>query len=246
MIYYLLQKEIENRLGKCNILIIGKSGAGKSTLINVLFGDEFAKTDKLHPCTNELKKYCHPDIPISIYDSRGLEIPTGNLFDLMLKNPNTKTQKNIDQLISKNKNKSIKKQIHLIWYCVKEGNKFETIEQEWIKKLSKYNIPILLLVTQCEKYDREYMKNLENCQLPVKKIIPVLAQPSNIQNHVINSHGIDNLLKETAKLLPDIAQNAFGNALSDLDFKSPAKETKSKTLAICDSSRLADPGNIRL
>src|SRR5690554_5121518 len=66
--------EALKRRGIVNILIAGKTGVGKSTLINSVFQGNFASTGQGKPvttCTRQIKKR---GIPLSIYDTRGLEM----------------------------------------------------------------------------------------------------------------------------------------------------------------------------
>ena len=53
-----------------NILFMGRAGVGKSSTINAFFGTEYAKTDSIKPCTDEIYTYDFKNL--KIYDSPGL------------------------------------------------------------------------------------------------------------------------------------------------------------------------------
>ena len=67
------KKELEN-MEKANILIVGKTGVGKSTLINSIFREELAETGVGRPITQHLKKLSKEGLPITLYDTKGLEL----------------------------------------------------------------------------------------------------------------------------------------------------------------------------
>ncbi|WP_270803703.1 MULTISPECIES: GTPase [unclassified Aeromonas] len=65
--------------GIANILIAGKTGVGKSTLINTVFQGRLASTGQGKPITQSTKKITKEGVPISIYDTKGLEVKDYNL-----------------------------------------------------------------------------------------------------------------------------------------------------------------------
>src|SRR4051812_44329004 len=60
--------------GIANIIIAGKPGTGKSTLINAVFQGRMAATGQGMPVTTHTKKITKKDVPVSIYDTRGIEL----------------------------------------------------------------------------------------------------------------------------------------------------------------------------
>ena len=63
-IYHKLQET------EVNILFMGRTGVGKSSTINAFFGTNYAKTDSIKPCTDEI--YIYDFENLKIYDAPGL------------------------------------------------------------------------------------------------------------------------------------------------------------------------------
>ena len=63
-----------NNLTTLNIIVAGKTGVGKSTLINSVFRENLAETGMGRPITKHMRKIRKKDIPLNIYDTRGLEL----------------------------------------------------------------------------------------------------------------------------------------------------------------------------
>lgn len=210
-----LYRESLSEIGKCNILIIGKTGVGKSTLINAVFREPLAKTGVGEPVTQDIRKYSKKDFPLTVYDTPGLEIDGEQI-----KRVTEDVSKLIDENILNEKD-----QIHIIWYCINHNsNRLEKPEEEWLKSLSsQHNIPVILVVTQVwdAEEDSEFLTYLKSKNLPVRQIIPILAEPKKKNSRpTMPAHGLDNLVKVTFELIPEVAQNAFVNASKSIELKA--------------------------
>ena len=103
--------EALKKRGIANILIAGKTGVGKSTLINTVFQGRMAATGQGKPVTQSTRKITKEGIPISIYDTKGLEVKDYNpiLEELMrfikITNDSADPQQHI----------------HVAWICIAEG-----------------------------------------------------------------------------------------------------------------------------
>lgn len=218
-LFSLISEQYQNALsaiGHCNILIIGKAGVGKSTLINAVFREPLAKTGVGYPVTDDIRRYRKEGFPLTIYDSPGLELDGEQL---------QRITRDVSALIGEQLY-NIKEQIHVIWYCVNHNNKrLEELELEWLSSLSsKYQVPMVLVVTQtltrkCK--NSKFITWLNSQNLPVRQIIPVLAEAMEVDDDIyIKPHGLENLVQFTVDLLPEVAQEAFVNATKSIQLKA--------------------------
>src|SRR5262245_44538042 len=60
--------------GHVNVLIAGRTGVGKSTLVNAVFQGNFATTGQGRPVTTHTREIVKEGVPLSIFDTRGLEM----------------------------------------------------------------------------------------------------------------------------------------------------------------------------
>lgn len=199
-------------IGKCNILVIGKTGVGKSTLINTVFREPLAQTGEGYPVTDDIRQYRKNDFPITVYDTPGLELNGVQVV---------KVKKDISDLIDSHL-ENITEQIHIIWYCINDNSdRLETEERDWLELLSSRNIPVILVVTKTRSKRSKFVAWLETQNLPVRQIIPILAESEEIdENIVIKEHGLDDLVLVTVDLLPEAVQNAFANGTKNIELKA--------------------------
>lgn len=207
-------QEARSNLGKCNLLVIGKTGVGKSTLINEVFREPIAKTGVGKPVTQEIRKYEHSDLPLTVYDSPGLELGAQS----------KEMTEAVSQLID-GKLENVDDQIHIVWYCINHNsNRLEDVEIEWLKELSdKHDVPIIIVVTQTleAEEDSKFLADLNRQNLPVHQIIPVLAQAKQItRQFTLPQYGLETLMQVTFDLLPEVAEKAFVNAIKSVDIKA--------------------------
>lgn len=195
-------KELKE-LSPVNILIIGKSGVGKSTLINSLFREKIADTGIGKPVTKHLQKIHRADVPITLYDTRGLE-----LSPVVQK----QVKDEIYKLIQENKN--TKDEIHAAYYCIQAtSSRIEESEIELIKNISN-NIPVILVLTQAiGEQAKEFHHIIEEMNLPVVGVHSVLAQPYVISDdYTLQAFGLKELVNRTFNLIPEDVRKAFINA----------------------------------
>lgn len=191
-----------------NILVCGKSGVGKSTLINSVFRKNLAETGIGRPVTQHLQTYTDPEVPVTLYDTKGLEL-SGEI------------QRQIRDEIIGYVNKSRESEnaenyIHVIWYCINSGsNRIEPVEEEMIRELTvSVEIPVIIVITQSllTGRAREFQKSIENMNI-VGNVISVMAQEYEVSEGVtVPPHGLDRLVEVTYSCLPESVQHGFINA----------------------------------
>lgn len=212
----LTEKELKN-LEPVNILLIGKSGVGKSTLINSVFREKIADTGTGRPVTKHLQKITREDVPITLYDTRGLEL-------------SPEVQKQVqDEIYSViDKNKGTKEAIHVAYYCIQAtSSRIEDSEIEMIQAISE-KIPVILVLTQAiGEQATAFHQVIEEMNLPVAAVHSVLAQPYVIsEDYTVDTFGLKELIERTFNLIPESVRKAFTNAQQvDIERKAASAKT---------------------
>lgn len=195
-------KKILEQIAKPNIAVIGKTGVGKSSLLNAVFKiDTAARTGAGKPITKFYQKYAPVDSPIVVFDSPGYEIG---------KDKNTLFDSTISFLAEQNK-QPIKDHIHLIWYTINSSAaRIEDFEIEIIKKLNDDLIPVIIVLTQCDRASESEISEIKKVIksysfLKVYDVIEVSASPLiRDSKKICQPFGLDTLIQQTINHLPDI------------------------------------------
>lgn len=189
--------------GVANILLAGKTGVGKSTLLNAIFRDDFAETGQGRPVTEHTRKFTKKGVPVSIYDTRGLEI---------------KDYKNVinelDGLVKDlNSDEDPQKHIHVCWLCVSEGSRrIEDAEVELANAMADRNIPVIVVITKAQSDDG--FRNKAKELIPIaRNHIRVNSIPTILDGgYIIQTHGLDKLVSLTMEVIPEGQKKAFAAA----------------------------------
>lgn len=201
----LLKDAVENVIkdtGRVNILIAGKTGVGKSTLINSVFQGNLATIGQGKPVTQETREISKEGIPVSIFDTRGLETKEYK-----------ETLKALEQLVSEKKSETdMNKQIHVAWICITEDSRrVEDAEIELVKMLAKH-IPVIAIITK-SRADNGFRDEVIKLLPEVRNVVRVRAIEEELDGGIkLPQVGIEDLIDLTLEVLPEGRRNAFSAA----------------------------------
>jgi uncharacterized protein (DUF697 family)/GTP-binding protein EngB required for normal cell division len=195
-------EQVSEEIGRVNILIAGGTGVGKSTLINSVFQGNFADTGIGEPVTKEIVKIDKTGIPLSIYDTRGLE----------MKDYNTTLQE-LTNLIKDLNTSNPNDHIHAAWVCIAEtSDRVQPAEIELVKMLSEEGIPVIVVITKAY-LKKDFQNTIKDKLKEAKKVIRVNSIETEIevndQTIKLPQSGLDHLVDVTFEVVPDGQKSAF-------------------------------------
>jgi len=144
-------------VNKPNVLITGITGVGKSSIINSIFGRDLALTGTGQPLTQHFTKYSIPEVPVNIYDSKGLEHGHHKEFiastlEFFEEHRNvTKTGKvSMDS-------------IHVVWYIINCASaRFQEFEEDILHSVFG-ELPLIFLLNKSDLAPEEDVACLRKC-----------------------------------------------------------------------------------
>jgi uncharacterized protein (DUF697 family)/GTP-binding protein EngB required for normal cell division len=196
-----IQKAIVER-GHINILIAGRSGVGKSTLINSVFQGNFAETGQGKPVTKGTLQFSKQGIPLTIYDTRGLEM--------------AEFQQTINELRKlvedKCSDRDGNNHIHAAWVCIQEdGRRVEDAEIELHEMLAQH-LPVLGVVTKA-RADNGFRSKVGELLPKAKNIVRVRAIQEELdEGQVLAPMGLKTLIEATSEVIPEGKRRALAAA----------------------------------
>ncbi len=197
-------------LGQINVLIAGRSGVGKSTLINSVFQQNLAETGQGRPVTQHTREIRKDGVPISILDTRGLEMSA-------FKETLVELEKTIQDRCS---DQDSNRHVHVAWLCIQEdGRRVESAEIELHDMLARH-VPVITVITKARSDDG--FKQVVLDLLPKSKnVIRVRAIHETLdEGHVLKPMGLENLVELTSEVIPEGKRRALAAAQkASIDYK---------------------------
>lgn len=190
------------RLGRVNILIVGKTGVGKSTLVNAVFRGNLAETGDGRPVTRTTREIRKEGIPISIFDTRGLEVGEYE-----------STLQELEKfLLTRRQNADPNQHIHIAWICVmEESRRVEEAETKLAEMLDRY-VPVVAVVTKSIA-DNGFRQKVQELLPQARNSVRVLAKEMVLDSgHTIPAAGLENLVDITMTLVPESQRDALAAA----------------------------------
>lgn len=202
-------------IGRFTVLIAGSTGAGKSTLINAVFHGDFAKTGQGRPVSQAAKEYSEPGIPLTIIDTKGIEIGDRDATRALL----------IDEIRQRRQRTDASEHVHVAWLCIEEGpRRVEDFHTALAREIAGFGIPVILVITKARAdrdTDGNSFKEVARGLAPAaKEIVRVRALKETDDEGVTKPPmGLLALIEATERLIPEGHRQAF-IAAQKIDFNT--------------------------
>lgn len=186
-------EEAYQKRGHANVLIAGRTGVGKSTLVNSVFQGNLATTGHGRPVTENTREITKEDVPLSIFDTRGLEMADydGTLEALEA------------FIVERHGDPDQKKHIHIAWVCIAEDlRRVEEAESRLTAMLARY-IPVVGVITKARS-DQGFRAEAQRLLPSTRNILRVRAIPEKFDDgYSLPPMGLAELVQLTMELFPE-------------------------------------------
>ena len=223
--------EAKKGVGKLSILVAGRSGVGKSTLINSVFRGDLAKNGSGRPVTQNIEEITKPGHPLTIIDTKGLEIK-----DYI------KIKEDLEvELNRRAKSEDPNEHVHIAWLCLQSGSdRVEDAEIDLCKFIKGMKIPLIVVVTKSKKND-PFIAKVKEIMPQADRVLGVRAIQEYFEE--LETHlpvfGLDDLIGETANFLPAAQARAYSNALSTRNKRALDEKIKRAEIEVNAATALA-------
>jgi uncharacterized protein (DUF697 family)/GTP-binding protein EngB required for normal cell division len=191
---------------RLNVMLAGRVGVGKSTLVNAIFGEPIAPTGVGSSITQNIKRYVRPNLPISVYDTPGIEL--GMESELIAETYLTEIKRQMGDDDTR---------IHFCLYCVRtRDERFEKVESDIIRALAK-DVLVALVLTQCPTPDDaravKFSRYLTSLDLPVLdgRCFMTLAEEDDVAGVKLAPFGLPDLVSSIYHQLPDAERHTLAS-----------------------------------
>jgi uncharacterized protein (DUF697 family)/predicted GTPase len=185
--------------GHVNVLIAGRTGVGKSTLVNAVFQGDFATTGQGRPVTLYTREITKEGVPLSVFDTRGLELAD-----------NDAALKTLVEFINRRQAEhDANRHIHVVWVCVEEDlRRVENAESALVAALSE-RAPVVGVITKA-RADHGFRARVQELMPQAVNVVRVRAIRDELDDgHVLEPMGLRELVELTMTLVPEGQRRAF-------------------------------------
>ena len=188
--------------GKVNVLVAGKTGVGKSTLINAVFQGDLATTGQGRPVTKNTREIKKEGVPVSIFDTRGLELES-------FKETLLELTKFVDD---RGQREDPNEHLHCAWICLTEdGRRVEDAEINLCKMLCP-RMPVVIVITKA-RADQGFRAEVQTLLPEAANVVRVRAIREELDEGVLlEPIGLKELVDLTMEIVPQGQKNAFAAA----------------------------------
>jgi uncharacterized protein (DUF697 family)/GTP-binding protein EngB required for normal cell division len=186
--------------GHATVLVAGRSGVGKSTLINAVFQGQLAETGHGRPVTREIREYTKPGIPISLIDSRGLELERYR-----------ETLSELERLLKeRQRDPDANRHVHCAWVCITEDSRrVDDGETKLVELVAKQGIPVVGVITKARS-DVGFRAEVQRLLPQAANVVSVRALAEVLDEGIeLPSRGLPELVDVTMTLIPEGHRTAF-------------------------------------
>jgi uncharacterized protein (DUF697 family)/GTP-binding protein EngB required for normal cell division len=186
--------------GRATVLVAGRSGVGKSTLVNAVFQGKLAETGHGRPVTREIREYTKPGVPLSLIDSRGLELEKY-----------AETLHDLERLVKeRSRDSDANRHVHCAWVCVSEDSRrVDNGEIRLVEMLVKYDVPVIGVVTKA-RADQGFRAEVQRLLPLARNVVSVRAMHEVLDEGAeLPPRGLPELVDVTMNVIPEAHQTAF-------------------------------------
>lgn len=195
-------EEALRKRGRVNIVIAGRSGVGKSTLINAIFHGNIAETGQGRPITQETREYTKEGIPVSIIDTRGMEMADFR-----------ETVKQLEEVIhSRSREEDATRHVHVAWLCISEDSRRVEAGDTEVTDMLARHVPVLAVITKA-RADQGFRAEVQRLLPQTRNVVRVRAlAETDDEGHTLQPRGLKELVDATMEVVPEAQRNAFAAA----------------------------------
>lgn len=171
-------------------------------MINAVFQRNLAETGHGRPVTQNTREITRDGVPITIFDTRGLEV---SQFD--------ETLSELEKLITeRGRDRDSSRHVHVAWLCIHEdGRRVEDAEVELHNMLSKH-VPVITVITKARS-DNGFRAEVLRLLPESRNVIRVRAIHEELDDgHPLNPMGLDSLIELTSEVIPEGQRRALAAA----------------------------------